>query len=182
MTTSVDIVNRALEEIASQSQIAALTDQTPEGIAAGDLYSQVVSYLLRQMDPEFARRAAELAVSGGALAYGWSYAFLYPGDCVRLRQIMPATIVPNDPQPVRWSVQNDAGLAATVINTNISPAVAVYTSAAVTESDWNSTFTEAVVRMLASELAMPIGGRPDFAKQKLTEAGGILESAGQRDS
>ncbi len=80
--------------------------------------------------------------------------------------------------------------------TNQANALLVYTTGAIpnsgltidgagnllTESQFDQTFAEAVVRFLASELAMPIGGRPDFAKQKLVEAGQLITSDSGKDS
>ena len=181
---SVAVVNMALQQIASQSQIIALTDTTPEGIAASLLYAQCVQLCLREMSPEFARKQAALVLNGLAAPAPWAFDYTYPSDCVGIRQVMPASSNANDPQPVRWFVHPVIVMGSSVnaIATNQIGALLVYTTNAVVEPQWDNIFTESVVRMLASELAMPIGGRPDFAKQKLTEVQPLMQSNYGKDS
>lgn len=172
MTTDLDIGNRALELTGTEVQISALNDGTPEGNAVGVLYVPTVQLVLREVDPAFARRTLALVPSGAATPIvPWSYEYLYPADCIRLRQVRPATS-DDDPEPVRAAVGLDiiASVATKVILTNQAGALAVYTSSSATESQWDSAFSEAVVRKLASPLAMALAGRPDFAKELLEEA------------
>jgi hypothetical protein len=58
----------------------------------------------------------------------------------------------------------------------------VYTTDNVTEDDWDSMFTEQMVRYLGSMLVMPVGGRPDFAREFLNQAGGVGIAGKDRDS
>lgn len=171
MTTSVDVVNRALELIGSQTQITGLNDGSPAGNAAGVLYAPAVNLLLRQLDPGFARRTAALVAAAGTTPPPWSYEYTYPADCLRLRQVRPAPgYNVNDPQPVRAQVAFDNGLSAKVIVCNQASAYAVYTSSAPVEAQWDAAFIEAVARRLANPLAMALAGRPDFARELLAES------------
>lgn len=187
-TTPADIVNRALQQIAAQATITGAPptfDGTPTGIAAGLLYEPMVQMLLRSQDWEFARRASvPLALDGNTAAAPWAFEYAYPADCMRLRSVAPASFNANDPAPVRWEVGTNtiAGVQSTVILTNQAAAVATYTSSNVTENDWDPMFAEAVVRALASELAMAVGGRPDISREKLGESGQIAQSDQGRDS
>lgn len=180
--TSVGVVNMALEQIASQSQIVSLSGTSPEQIAASALYTQVVELVLRSLEPEFSRREATLSASGTPVL-GWANSYSYPADCLGVRQVVPASINTNDPQPIRWSVVTTG--TALFINTNQASASVFYVTSAAgvgAEGIWDSIFTEAVVRTLASELAMAIAGRPDFSKQMLTDAGQIMAADIGRDS
>lgn len=169
MTTAADIVNGALELIAAQTMITSLTDGSPAANAAAVIYQPTVSLLLRQTQPDFSRvinvPLAPVAFAGDG---GWSFAYQYPANCLRFRQVIPLSWDTFDPQPIRWSV-NIVG-ATKAILTNQRSANGVYTTGSVTENDWDAEFTEAVKRQLANPLSMALSGRPDFAKELLEEA------------
>lgn len=173
--TSTIVVNEALQHIGAQSFITSLTDGSPSAIAAAVIYVPTVNLMLREIEPDFARLTAPLAVSGVA-PFPWAFSYAYPADCIRLRQVMPMSLVdPNDPFPVRANVAVVGGVK--VIVTNLSPAQAVYTSSAVTEAQWDSAFQDAVVRRLANPLAMALSGRPDFAREILETASAMAMTA-----
>lgn len=182
-TTVQTVVNSALEQIASQVRITSLTDGTPAANAANVVYASTVQILLREVDPDFARFTAALVASGAATPVPpWAYEYVYPATCVRLRQVRPpgsgtgSLNDPNDPQPIRANVAFD-GANGKVILTNQQSALAVYTTSAVTEAQWDSVFTDAVVRRLANPLAMALSGRPDFAKTILEQSAMMAQTA-----
>jgi hypothetical protein len=187
VTTAASVVNQALQEIAGQATVTGTNpafDGSPAGNAASILYTPCVNLLLREQDWEFARTTAPLVTSGIAPTYPWTFGYLYPADCMRIRSVVPATWDANDPQPVRWSEgeQTIGGVATRVIFCDVATASLTYSTNTVTESEWDAMFQEAMVRLLASELAMAIGGRPDFSKVKLQEAGQIMAAGAGRDS
>jgi hypothetical protein len=184
MTTSIDIANRALEMIASQQLITTFADPTnPASVAASVLYTPVVQMLLRQMDPDFARRTNVLLLAqptpNQVPTLAWAFEYVYPADCLRLRQVVPVTWSVFDPQPVRANVGVDiiSGSPAKVILTNQANALATYTTSLVTENQWDSLFSEAVVRQLANPFSMALSGRPDFAKELLDQAASYEQMA-----
>lgn len=183
MTAEIDIINRSLTEIAARQPITGAPptyDNSPAALAAVQLYQPAVETLLRQQDFEFARVVAALTVAAGAPPLGWTYQYAYPEPCLRVRQIVPFVFDPNDPYPVTWDVGFAAG--ERVIWTNEVSAQIVFTTNAITEDDWDSLFTEQMVRYLGSMLAMPVGGRPDFSREMLGQAGGLGEAGRDRDS
>lgn len=152
--------------------------------------------VLRQLDPDFARRTVGLALSGNGPLVGtagipppYQYEYLYPSDCLRTRQVRPAagSYDINDPLPVRWAVGLGfiiSGQTATptkMIWTNQVAALLVYTSRTPTEDLFDASTSEAIVRHLASPLAMAIAGRPDFAKSILEQAQMIAQMAEGHD-
>lgn len=174
------VVNTALEQIASQTRITSLTDGTPAGIAANTIYAPTVQLMLRELDPDFARYTKALTLSAGTAPYPWTYSYLYPNDMVRLRQVRPTNGYDvNDPAPVRANVAFDIIAASNtkVILTNQVNALAVYTSSSVQEAQWDSVFTDAVVRRLANPLAMALSGRPDFAEKILQQSAMMAQTA-----
>lgn len=183
--TSLEVINRALTEIAQGVPLASGTvgtdfDGSPNGIYAASLYQGAVQMLLRQQDYEFARGFVNLVPSGQAPAPGWAFSYTYPSVALRIRQILPVGADPNDPQPVRWDVGSDG--TAVVIWTNVPSALACITSSAVNEGDWDDLFTESMVRYLGSQLAIPVAGRPDFSEKMLDWSGKISGAAMDRDS
>ena len=69
----------------------------------------------------------------------------------------------------------------TVGGTNVAGAQAVFTNQP-PESTWDALFVEAVVRLLASELAMATAGKPDTAKDTLQQAAQFEKLGEGRDS
>lgn len=180
--TVAEVVNTALQYIASQATITALTDGTPQANAAAVIYAPVVQLMLRELDPDFARFTAPLVLSAAVTPVPpWAYEYLYPADCVRLRQVRPPRngYDPNNPWPVRSNVAFDliAGANTKVVLTNQINALAAYTSSAVTEAQWDAVFADSVSRRLANPLAMALSGRPDFAKEILETAARVAGTA-----
>ena len=185
-TTVVAVVNYALELSATQAYITSLTDGSPQANAANIIYAPVVQLLLRELDPDFAMRTASLTLSAAATPIvPWAYEYLYPSDCVRLRQVRPpgsgigALADPYDPYPILANVAFDviSAVNTKVILTNQQNALAVYTSSTVTEAQWDSAFAESVSRRLANPLVMALSGRPDFAKEILMQAAQMAATA-----
>lgn len=186
MTSPVDIGNQALEFIAAQTTITALNDGTPAGNAIGVIYLPTVQMLLRQMDPDFARFTLTTpTLSTGAPPPPWAFAYVYPTDCLRLRQIRPppGAYDPFDPQPIVGNVAILllSGVPEKAVLTDLANAQFVYTSSAVTENQWDTLFEQSVVRQLANPLAMAIAGRPDFAREILDEAARYEQISDLRD-
>lgn len=174
-TTPQAVVNAALEQIASQTTITSLTDGSPAAIAANTVYAATVQLMLRELDPDFARFTGTLTLSAAVTPVPpWAFEYLYPSDCVRVRQVRPAagSYDVNDPHPVRSNVAFDliSAVPTKVILTNQASALAVYTTSSVTEAMWDAAFSDTVVRRLANPLAMAISGRPDFAREILEQA------------
>ena len=186
-TTSTTIVNRALQEIGQQVQVTGVNptfDGTTAGNYAGLLYTPAVNFLLRQQDWEFAFNQEGLVSAGVPGLPQWPYVYVYPLDCVRVRQIYPATWNALDPQAVRWSfgVGVAGGQETRLIYCNVPGADIAYTTSTVTETIFDAIFEEGLVRYLGSAMAMALAGRPDYAKQMLEWSGGITQSGSGRDS
>jgi hypothetical protein len=183
--TSLDVVNRALTEIAQGVPLASGTvgtdfDGSPNGIYAAALYQGAVQMLLRQQDYEFARDVVPLVTGGTSGLPGSPFSYVYPTNAVRIRTLLPNNLNILDPQPVRWSVYFSNGVEC-VCSNQLSYA-AVITTNDVTEGDWDDSFTEAMVRYLGSQLAIPVAGRPDFSEKMLDWAGKVSGSDMDRDS
>lgn len=183
--TSNDIANQALQLIGDNQPpvtgLAPTFDSSPAGLALAQLYAPAVATVAREWGWDFARNSVALAPSGNVAPLGWLFEYLYPANGIELWQLVPppAATDANNPQPINWSVANNvvAGTQKKVIWTNVPGALAVYNNNP-SEATWDPLFREAVVRLLASELAMAIAGRPDTAGM-LLESGAAFESLGE---
>lgn len=184
--TAAIVVNEALQHIASQTTITSLTDGSAAANAALVVYNPTIEVLMREIDPDFARYTIPLALSGAAIPPPpWTFEYLYPTDCMRLRQVRPPRVGVgaladlNDPAPIKAQVAFDviANVSTKVILTNQANAMAVYTSGLAPEATWDSAFADAVVRRLANPLAMALSGRPDFAEKVLMQAAQMAATA-----
>jgi hypothetical protein len=181
--TSNEVANQAIQIMGDDQP--PVTGQYPSfdnstaGLALQKLYGPCVRTVARQWGWDFARQTVALTLSGNAAPLDWAYEYLYPG-VVEVWQLQPGTITDaNNPLPQNWSVGNVlvSGAPTKVIWSNLSGAVATYNSNP-SEAVWDPLFREAVVRLLASELATAIGGRPDLG-QGLVETYGAFESLGE---
>jgi hypothetical protein len=175
--TSTIVVNRAIMLFGDDQQLVTGTfptfDSSTAGIAAATLYAGVVQTVGRESGWDFSRKIAALVATGNTAPFPWSQEYTYPSDGLEIRQIMPASLADaNAPLPVSWSIGNTiVGVTVTkVIWCTLANAEAVYTNMP-QESTWDSLFTEEVVRLLASEMAMALAGKPETSQ-------GMLQSAG----
>lgn len=107
MTTEVDITNRALQAIGSQSTITSLTEQSNEAVQAKLVIDQLRDDLLRMAPWDCCTAYANLvyitSVAGtpentsagttlwqpGVPAPPWAYEYQYPVDCLRAVFVVP---------------------------------------------------------------------------------------------
>lgn len=182
--TSTDIANQAIQLIGdNQPDVTGLYpnfDTSPAGKALNRLYGPAVQTVGRQHGWDFARNTVSLTLSGNVAPAPWAFEYLYPSNGVEIWELLPATITDaNNPLPYNWVVANTlvTAVQTKVIQTDLASAKAIYNNNP-NENTWDALFREAVVRLLASELAMALAGRPDSAQQ-LLESGAAFENIGE---
>lgn len=186
--TSNDIVNQALQMMGDNAPTvtgnAPGFDSSPAGKAAALLYGPAVAFVAREWEWDFARTTLALVPSGNVAPVPWAFEYLYPAGAVQVWQLRPAVVADaNDPQPTTWVRANAivAGAQAPVIQTNLAGAIAIYNNNP-TPDVWDPGFREAVMRLLASEFATALAGRPDTASLLLQSSGSAADLARLRDS
>lgn len=186
--TSTSVVNQAIQYIGDNQPdvtgVAPLFDSSPAGVAAAKFYLPVVQSVGRQFEWDFARNTQALVASGNVAPFPWAFEYLYPANCIELWQVAPTTLAdPNNPLPPTWVVANNlvGGVQRKVVQTNLAAALAIYNNYPA-ESTWDPLFREAVVRLLASELAMAVSGKPDVSQGFLQSGGAFEKIAESRDS
>ena len=155
-------------------------DNSVAGLALQRLYVPCVATIARQFAWDMARQTIALTLSGNVAPFPWSFEYLYPTNGIEVWQVHPGTIADaNNPLPINWNVANGivAAQQQRVVWTNITPAFCTYNNNP-NENSWDSLFRETVVRLLASELAMAIAGKPD-AMESYLQSGGSFENIGE---
>jgi len=181
--TSNDVANEALIQLGDDQPFVTGQNPTWDNSTAGKalqkIYGPAVATVQRQWGWDASRNAVTLTATGNTPPLGYSFEYPYPSNGIELWQLIPATPDPNNPLPVNWTVGNAivSGTQTKVIWTNQATPTAIYNNNP-SEATWDPLFREAVVRLLASELAMALAGRPDFSQSAL-ESGAAFESLGE---
>lgn len=188
MTTETDIVNQALQLIGdNQPEVSGNApdfDSSPGGIAAARLYVPAVQTVGRLFEWDMARNTVALTLSPNAAPFPWSIEYRYPTNGIEVWQIAPASLSdPNNPLPINWAVGNVLinNVQSKVIWTNQAGALAIYNNNPGPDV-WDAGFREAVVRLLASEFAVAVAGRPETAANLLESFNSFVAAAKTRES
>lgn len=181
----VDVVNRAIQLIGDNQAPVTGTlpnfDNSTAGIAAATLYPDVVQTVAKRFGWDFARGTAKLVIAGTP-PLNWDFQYAYPTNGIEVRQLLPAAIDRSNPIPVSWTVANAtvSSVPTKVIWTNVASATAVFTNQP-PESLWDAGFVEAVVRLLASGLAMAVAGKPATSQAQIEAFQGFEKEGVSRD-
>jgi hypothetical protein len=169
--TSQDVANQAIQLIGDNQP--AVTGQAPTfdnstaGKALQQIYAPTVAAVQREHGWDASRRIAALQASGNAAPYPFGYTgeYLYPSNGIEIWDVQPRVPADvNDPLPTQYTVGNTlvAGVQTKVIWTSVAAPYATYNNSPA-ESTWDSLFTEAVVRALASKLSVALAGKAETA-------------------
>jgi hypothetical protein len=182
--TSQDIANQAIQLIGDNQPavngFAPNFDNSVAGLALQRLYAPCVATVGRQFAWDMARQTIALTLSGNPAPFPWSFEYLYPTNGIEVWQVHPGTLADvNNPLPINWNVGNGiiSSQQQRVVWCNLASAFATYNNNP-NENTWDSLFRETVVRLLASELAMAIAGKPD-AMESYLQSGGSFENIGE---
>jgi hypothetical protein len=184
MPTSNDIANQALQLIGDNMPIVTGEDPTwdssPAGVALQKLYSACVQAVGRQFQWDMARNTVQLVLTGNVAPFPWSFEYAYPPNGIEVWQLLPNQIPDiNNPLPYDWQIANGivAGAQGRVVWSNLANAFCTYNNNP-NENTWDSLFRETVVRLLSSELAMAVAGKPDIQQSNI-EASMAFEKIGE---
>ena len=224
MTTSADIANRAMVAMGARSTIANLAlEQSPEAKQMNLLYNPTRDALLRAAHWDFARKIiqgtllkAAPGVAGSTTpasntwnpetmpAPPWSYEYVYPADCMKVRYVTPSPGGGSDAgvenmfsvpsvspvrsaggiNPVPFAIaldtdENDNQMR--VVLTDAYRALVCYTARVEVEDMWDASFQEAMVYSLAAQVALSITGNLQTAQVCSAKARDTLLVARARD-
>lgn len=182
--TSTDVANEAIQLMGGNQPlvtgVAPNFDSSTNGVILSKIYVPAVQTVARQFAWDFGRNISPLNLTGNTAPFPWAFEYFYPASAVQIWQLVPPSFDDaNNPLPTTWSVGNALfqGIQRKVIWTDLANALVVANNAPA-ESTWDPLFREAVVRLLASGLAMASAGKPDTA-QAMLESGAAFESLGE---
>ena len=160
-TSTTQIANLALSRVGAM-QIASLDTSTSEEARQCRLhFDQKRDQLLRQHQWSFATDRATLSALDAAPITEWAAAWQLPSDLVRLIRISGA----NRLQPIE-----DYAIEGRLLLTNEEgPVNIVYVTSAAPVTEWDSLYVDALVCLLAAELAGSIAQSPPMKAELLQE-------------
>lgn len=170
-----DICNAALREAGYPRSIADLYEGSRAARVALEIYGQTRDKLLQAGNWSFAQRETTLtAITDADPLLGFTNAYLFPADGLRIKQMHASIPTPNyNPQPVFWTVANDTSTdpPRKVVYTKGDCPKAVYIGQVTAPTAWNPGFTKALVDALAETFAFALKDDPQFAQTRAAIAG-----------
>ena len=158
-STDTTICNLALGKLGAGS-IISIEENSPEGRACRLHYQQTRDEVLRSHRWNFAIKRVELSRLSDAPAFGWSYQYQLPVECLRILQV-------NGYQewedPDCWEVEGGKLL------TDEETVQAKYIASVTDANLYDPLFIEALSLKLASKICVPLTGSDNRAGGFLTE-------------
>lgn len=124
----------------------------------------------------------------------WLYEYAYPSDCISARYVVGQSLgaVPAGlnasplagGRPKRFAIAGDIDASESsivVILTNTPQAVLIYTGRITQTAVWGASFTQAMVRVLAAKLSMPLAGDKTLMTINYKAANAAILSARMND-
>jgi hypothetical protein len=145
MAVSVDICNQALSQVGA-SRVTAVDGSTEEGTQCKLHYLACLKKVLTERHWTFATGRRELAQSTTPPAYGYTYSYTLPADCLRVRKASNE----DGEQYKDWVAEGRA------VSTNEDTCFVEYTRFEQDSSVYSGPFEAALVYLLASRLAIPL--------------------------
>lgn len=156
MATVVDICNLALARLGDEATVASI--DPPEGSAQAShcarFYPMALDTMLDSHYWSFCTVRASLNLLAAAPKFGWTYAYAEPTNNINIVALFLATATDDqNPQPFEMEALPDG---TSVIYTNVESAIARYTIRVNDPAKYQPLFIEALVWLLASNLAGPV--------------------------
>lgn len=187
MAISLTICNLALGDVRGQ-QISDPDDPALEAQLCRRYYPHALATLIDDYAWNWLKKVAPLALlAENDRAAQWRYAYALPSDCSTALSLMPSGVLASDYRdwryydlaPPSWwmlfVVENG------VLYTNVSDAVLEYSSNEAEEAKFPPLFREALRRVLAAFLAMPLRDDPALEARLEKKAQAAREQAMAND-
>lgn len=187
----LNLANLALAAAGARTDIASFDEASNEAKAVKRVFTQVVTEVLSKARWGFAETIStpDAATPGVPLPAQWTYAFIYPPDCVRLKNVCatqrPSASVPMFSLPqqalagnasrVSFGFANLGGLRYIVTNT--AGVQLTYTRLESNLDIWEPQARKALELSLAARLAIPLSGDKTLARNLEEAAELAMQSA-----
>ena len=167
MATQVDICNIALTSLGDQ-RIVSLSDNNERARLCSARYDDVRDAVLRAYPWNCALKRAELAPSVATPAWGYSYIYPLPSDCLRVIDV--------EGYEVPYEVEGRN------ILTDASTVKLLYLAKVTDASQYDSLLVQAIGTRLAMEIAEPLTGRRDLRQDLTAKYQAVLAEARSVDT
>lgn len=172
---STDICNLALSYL-GHGRIDSLDDSSEEAKACKIHYDHARRRLLLAYPCGFAKRQEKLALRTDTLL-GWAYCYSYPQQCLSVQYVYDDKHAKRkETERQEFEVMTLADFAK-VIGTDVEEAYAEYILDVKEPNAYNEEFIDALARLLAGVLAVPITGSANLESQNLQLAQQAIASA-----
>lgn len=164
MASKTEICNLALVRLGAPP-IENITDLTKTAIVLNSNYDTIRDIVLRDHPWNFATRRVELARLGDAPAWGFSYAYQIPGDCLRILGIQnPDSTDGDDIDPTMvYKVEENKLL------TDEEAVALKYIYQVTAAGYYDVRFCSALAARLAAEISYYITGSPGLKQELMKE-------------
>ena len=162
MTSIVQICNIALSNIGEQ-RISALSDNTERARLCNLRFEDCRDAVLRSYPWKCAVARVALASSTTAPAWGYTYQYLLPSDCLRVLDIEEVT--------------EDYQIEGRFIVTDATAVKLKYIQRIEDPNQFDALLVQAIAMKLASELAEAITGRADLRDRMLSKYLQVISEA-----
>jgi len=164
--TQVSIINLSLSHVAAKP-IQSLVEVTVQCQAALRAWDFTLKETLRGYNWGFAKTQVALAEVATYTPLIYEYAYAMPAQCVAVRLVFNAGTLDQDVGE-KFEVLYDPTTNQNIIVTDCETAYAEYTYLVADVTKFDSFFITTLSHRLAAELAMPLSGDKDMAKDQLT--------------
>ena len=173
--TQVGIVNLALSHI-GQKAITSMTDGSVQQVETSKIWDFVLREALRAFNWGFAKVQAALTATTAYTPVVYSYAYVYPANCVAIRKVNDEANLDNAISG-KYEVMYDITNTLQRIVTDIKTAYIEYTYLVETVTLFDSYFVSTLARRLAAELAIPLNGDKEMAKEQIAVFNTLISEA-----
>lgn len=178
--TQVSLINLALSHV-GQASITSITDGSIQQVEVSKHWDFCLRETLKSFNWGFAKVKEALTVITAYDPPNYEYAYTYPTTCLAIRKV-------NDQESIdqaisgEYEVVRDKTLNAVRIVTDIEDAYIEYTDYVETVTLFTHYFNTALARRLAAELAVPLNGDKDMAKDHLVIFNNMISEAHRHDA
>lgn len=161
MASSIQICNMALSHVMS-NLITSFDNPTKEARTCKLLYEALRDEVLASNAWGFARKELSMALSSEVFTK-WDYAYQWPTDCLVPRSIINQYSNDNT-QRIPFDIGSNEAKNRRFILTNEVDAILEYTAKIEDTNMFDAKFVKALSYRIATDLAMPLRGKPDLRK------------------
>lgn len=177
MASQVDIINLALTRLAVR-HITTIDDASEPARQAKLVWGMIRQSVLRDHPWGFALKSVELTAAEGASVPGWSYAYLYPSDCLKVVKLYSESDTVSAQNYKKTAISGAEGADDyIVLACNTNGAIIDYIADIDKPALFDSMFIDALALRLAAELAKPLTGDNSKRQAMLQEYFLALDAA-----